>query len=689
MNDTQSLTVNGRSVEFSKERNLLEVIRKAGIDIPTFCYHSELSIYGACRLCLVEVEGKGVMASCSTAPAAGMVIHTDTQEIRQMRKISIELLLANHKVDCPTCSRSASCALQDIAQRLGVNTVRFKKLEKFQDLDLSSPSLERDPNKCVLCGDCVRVCKEIQGIGAIDFANRGCKSKVAPAFDADLATVECVNCGQCAAVCPTGAIVPKQERNRVWDALYDKSKTVVVQVAPAVRVALGESYGAAPGENVAGKLVAALKLMGFKHVYDTSFTADLTIFEEATELLGRIKEKGRLPMFTSCCPAWVKYAEIYYPELLGNLSSCRSPQAMLGSVAKKILPAQFGIKRDDLVVVSIMPCTAKKYEAQLPKYQSEGRPEVDIVITTTEVQQMINSCGIVFNELEPEAFDMPMGFATGGGVIFGTSGGVMEAALRFVAEKLENKPLASVDFKAVRGMDSVKSATVTLGGQELKVAVVHGLANAKKLILDLREGRAAYDFVEVMACPGGCISGGGQPVGVTNKIRASRQRGLYAADKAHQVQKPQDNYLVTDCYRKNLGGEPGAPEAHHLLHTAYQNRSQLFDAKIPVLRGSAAQRLQITVTICAKQENCPGQLLLGMIAAYVKEHGYQDRANIDAAFSSRPSGDGTICVTIGEQVVERTRFTNAQNTLEQLQNQSAFANITEAIDQGIADLTAK
>ncbi len=687
MQENKKLTVNGRSVEFSTERNLLEVIRKAGIEIPTFCYHSELSIYGACRLCLVEVEGKGVMASCSTAPAEGMVIHTDTKEIRQMRKISIELLLANHKVECPTCSRSSSCALQNIAQRLGVNTVRFQKQEKYQPLDLSSSALERDPNKCVLCGDCVRVCKEIQGIGAIDFANRGSKSKVAPAFDAALETVECVNCGQCAAVCPTGAIVPRQDGNRVWDALYDKSKTVVVQVAPAVRVALGESFGAAPGENVAGKLVAALKLMGFKHVYDTSFSADLTVFEEGTELLQRIENQGRLPMFSSCCPAWVKYVEIYYPELLGNLSSCRSPQAMLGSVAKKILPEQFGIKREDLVVVSIMPCTAKKSEAQLAKYQFEGRPEVDIVITTSEIQQMINSFGIAFNELEPEAFDMPMGFATGGGVIFGTSGGVMEAALRYVAEKLENKPLASVDFKEVRGLDGFKTATLNIAGRELKVAVVHSLATAKKLIVDLLAGRTNYDFVEVMACPGGCISGGGQPVGVTNQIRANRQRGLYAADKAHQVQKPQDNYLVRDCYKRSLGGEPGNPEAHHLLHTVYQNRSQLFDAKIPVLRGSAPQRLQITVTICAKQEDCPGQLLLGMIAAYVKEHGYLDRADIDAAFSSRHSGDGTICVTVGEQVVERTRFTNAQNTLEQLQNQSAFANITEAIDQGIADLS--
>ncbi|MDO5553936.1 MAG: [FeFe] hydrogenase, group A [Planctomycetia bacterium] len=686
MSDTKKLTVNGRVVEFTDERNLLEVIRKAGIDIPTFCYHSELSIYGACRLCLVLVEGRGIMAACSTAPAENMVVQTDTKEIREMRKISIELLLADHSVECPTCSRSSNCALQKIANRLGVTEVRFKKRENKFAIDRSSPSLERDPNKCVLCGDCVRVCREIQNIGAIDFANRGSKAQVMPAFNSTLGAVECVNCGQCAAVCPTGAIVPKQDGHRVWDALYDKSKTVVVQIAPAVRVAVGEYFGAAPGENVAGKLVAALKLMGFKHVYDTSFTADMTIFEEATEFIERVSHKGKLPMFTSCCPAWVKYAEIYFPELLPNLSSCRSPQAMLGSVAKKVLPEQFGICRDDLVVVSIMPCTAKKFEAQLPKFTVEGKPEVDIVITTSEIQQMIRSCGINLNELEPEAFDMPMGFATGGGVIFGASGGVMEAALRYAAEKVTNKPLASVDFKEVRGMATRKEAEVSLDGQNIRVCVVHGLANAKKLIADIQSGKEHYDFVEVMACPGGCISGGGQPVGATDKLRVIRQKGLYAADKAHQVQKPQDNYLVTRCYEQYLGGGPGSHESHCVLHTAYQNRSQLFDAKIPAMRGTAEKRLPITVTICAKQENCPGQLLLGMIASYVKEHGYSDRVDLDAAFSSRESQDGTLCVTIGDQAVERTRFTNANNTLEQLQNQAAFKAITAAIDAGIAAL---
>ncbi|MDD2404726.1 MAG: [FeFe] hydrogenase, group A, partial [Victivallaceae bacterium] len=502
-----------------------------------------------------------------------------------------------------------------------------------------------------------------------------------------LNNVECVNCGQCAAVCPTGAITPKQDRGRAWEALYDPSKTVVVQVAPAVRVALGEYFGIEPGINIAGKLVSALKTMGFRHVYDTSFAADMTIFEEATEFIDRFTNGGTLPMFTSCCPAWVKYAEIYYPELIPNISTCRSPQAMFGSVAKKILPDMLGCKREDLVVVSIMPCTAKKYEAQLSKFSHNDQPDVDIVLTTVEVGRMINSLGVQINELEPEAFDMPMGFATGAGVIFGTSGGVMEAALRFAVEKIEDKVLEHVDFKAVRGMEALKEATLKVAGKEVKIAVVHGLANVKKLISDMRDGKCDYHFIEVMACPGGCISGAGQPIPVDSSIRKRRAQGLYNSDKGQQLQKSQDNHLVAKCYEKHLGGKPGSHEAHHSLHTAYQNRSQLFDAKIPVMRGTAEKRLPITVTICAKQENCPGQLLLGMISKYVKDQGYAELVDIDAAFSSRQGAGGTICVTIGDCIVERAEFTNAVNTEEQITNQKSFEKIKKAIDQGINDLS--
>ena len=684
MTEKNIITINGREVEFGDERNLLETIRNVGIEIPTFCYHSELSIYGACRLCIVDVEGRGIMASCSTKPTTGMVVRTDTREIREMRKINVELLLANHKRECPSCSRSSNCTLQDLSRRLGVEEIRFKQLEEEVPVDKSSISLERDPNKCVLCGDCVRVCEEVQGIGAIGFVNRGAKAKVAPAFDQDLNEVECVNCGQCAAVCPTGAIVPRQQRNEVWEEIYNPQKTVVVQIAPAVRVALGEYFGFEPGVNIAGKLVNALKMMGFDQVYDTCFSADMTIFEEATEFIERFTTGEKLPMFTSCCPAWVKYAEIYYPEMLPNLSSCRSPQEMFGSIARKVLPEQLNVDKKDLVVVSIMPCTAKKSEAQLDKFKEDGKPAVDYVLTTVEIGRMISSMGINFSELEPEAFDMPMGFSTGGGVIFGATGGVMEAALRYASEKIVGKRIDKVDFKEVRGLDAVKDAKLDIDGNEVNVAIVHGLQKAKELIEAVKNGEANYDFVEVMACPGGCISGGGQPIArndVTKKIRA---KGLYSADKQNQLHKSQDNYMVERCYEEHIGGHPGSHEAHDALHTSYRNRSQLFDAKVPVMRSESKDSLTICVTICAQQDDCPGQKLLGLIVDFVKTNNYADRVNIDAAFSSRPEVDGTVCVTVGDHVIDRCNFINAENTEDQLQNHVEFEHIKQAIKDEIS-----
>jgi len=682
--NAKTLTVNGQVVEIGDERNLLELIRKVGIEIPTFCYHSELSIYGACRLCVVEVEKRGIMATCSTKPEPGMVIHTDTKQIREIRKINIELLLASHDRECPTCVRSSNCQLQDLARRLGVEEIRYKQTTKKMAKDKSSPSLERDPNKCILCGDCVRVCRELQDIGAIDFVNRGSKAMVAPAFNQDLEDVECVNCGQCAAVCPTGAIVPKQDRENVWSALHDTKKTVVVQVAPAVRVGLGEYFGMPAGENVNGKMVSALRMMGFDHVYDTCFTADMTIFEEATEFLDRFTKGEKLPLFTSCCPAWVKYCETYFPELLPNVSSCRSPQQMFGSVARKVLPSLLNVDPKDLVVVSIMPCTAKKYEAQLGKFKTNDQQDVDYVLTTTELGRMINSMGIQFNDLQPDTYDLPFGFSTGAGVIFGATGGVMEAALRFAVEKVEGKPLEHVDFKAVRGMDKLKEATLDVAGNKIKVAVVYGLAQAKKLAKKILSGEADYHFIEVMACPGGCISGGGQPMLKHPEDRTKRIKAIYAADKGQQLQKSQDNYMVEKCYTQHFGGKPGSHEAHHDLHTFYYNRSQLFDARVPVLHGKAENRLPITVTICANQENCPGQTLLALIVDFVKKNGYSDKVEIDATFSSRPQSDGTICVTIGNTVVDRCAFTNAANTEEQLKNHAAFENIKKAITQALS-----
>lgn len=690
----KTIVVNGREVEFTTERNLLEVIRKVGIDIPTFCYHSELSIYGACRLCLVEVtipsprgDRTMVMASCSTAPTPGMIVRTDTKELRAQRKVTVELLLANHNCDCPTCARSSNCQLQNIARQLGVSEVRYKKLEKFEPIDRSSAAIERDPNKCVLCGDCVRVCRELEGVGCIDFVNRGSDAKVAPSMNGLMKDAECVNCGQCVQVCPTGALIPRQNRDEVWDALYNTDKTVVVSVAPAVRVALGEYFNIPAGEDVAGKLVAALHLMGFKHVYDTSFTADMTIFEEGTEFLQRVSDpNAKLPMFTSCCPAWVKFCETYYPEMLPNLSTARSPQGMYGSVAKTMLPALLGCKREDMYVVSIMPCTAKKFEAQLAKFKVDGQPEIDAVITTSEVARMISSMGIHLNELEPEAFDMPMGFATGAGVIFGTTGGVMEAALRFAVEKLENKPLMNVEFTAVRGLQNRKVATLHVAGKDITVCVVYGLAAAREVVEDIKAGTVHYDFVEVMACPGGCISGGGQPVGTTTAQRKARMAGMYRADKAHQVQKSQDNFEVTRAYERCLGGAPGSHEAHELLHTEYQNRSQIFDARIPVIDGQAEQKLPITVTICTQQKECPGQLLLGKISDYVKEAGYADKVKLEAAFSSRPDEAGTVCVTVGDLPFERTNFVNATSAQEEEANCAAFQRIKGEIDAAMKSL---
>jgi NADH-quinone oxidoreductase subunit G len=653
----KTLIIDGQSVAIEGERNLLELIRKADIDLPTFCYHSELSIYGACRLCLVDVEGRGIQAACSTPPEAGLKVKTVTDEIREIRKISIELLLANHDQKCPTCSKSAACQLQDLARRLGIQSVRFKPVHQPVPIDDSSPSLVRDPNKCVLCGDCVRFCSEVQGIGAIDFAYRGHQTQVQPAFGKLMGDVECVNCGQCAAVCPTGALAPKSEVDEVWKAIHDPKKLVVAQVAPAVRVALGEAFGEAPGSVTTGQIVAACKRLGFDIVYDTSFSADLTVIEEANEFITRFSKGENLPQFTSCCPGWVKFAEQYFPDLLPNLSTCRSPQQMLGSLVKEILPAEKGIDPKDVVCVSIMPCTAKKFEAKREEMTRNGLPDVDHVITTQELVRMIQEAGIRFRKLEPESFDMPMGFKTGAGVIFGNSGGVSEAVLRYAVEKVTGQTLTNADFPQVRGEAGYRTATLKLGDIELKLAVVHGLKNAAELAQKVRNGETDVQLIEVMACPGGCIGGAGQPVSRSADIRKLRTRGLYDADKMLDLHKSQENHFVTECYKQHLG-EVNGHKAHELLHTHYTNRRRILGDDMCMESGCskcaskkpADQKL--TVSVCVGT-NCfvkGSQKILQSLMKHVDEEGlYQDVA-VAATFCFENCSGGP-SVKIGEKLI--------------------------------------
>jgi len=662
MNHNKEILVDGKPVPVNGERNLLEVIRKADIDIPTFCYHSELSIYGACRMCTVEVEGRGLVASCSTLPEPGMVVHTNTEEIRKIRKMAVELILANHEQQCPTCAKNTDCKLQELAKRFGITKVRFRQVNKSQPVDDSSPVLVRDPNKCILCGDCVRMCAEVQGIGAIDFAFRGHDTAVIPAFGKNLDKVECVYCGQCARVCPTGAITPKSEVDAVWKAIYDPRKKVVAQIAPAVRVALGESFGLEPGEITTGKIVAVLKAIGFDQVYDTCFAADLTVIEEGNEFLQRIEENKSLPLFSSCCPAWVKCVEQYYPELLDNISSCRSPQQMFGSVAKAILPDTLKVKEEDLVVVSIMPCTAKKFEAGRPEFEHKGIRDVDNVLTTQELAQMVDEYGVKFNTLQPESLDLPLGFKTGAGVIFGATGGVTEAVLRYVTERVSGEKTESTDFVQVRGKKGVREATLELGGKTLKLAVVHGLANARKIAEKVIAGKSNYHFIEVMACPGGCIGGAGQPVSFDNRAREKRTEGLYEADKKLQVHKSQDNPYLKKLYDRHLG-RVGGEKAHHLLHTGYQNRRRMSGAGLNLMRGND-KHVDISVCVGTGCYLRGSQDLLHLLVKYIEDSGLSSVVHVKATFCFEKCGQGPN-VMIGDELISECSFQKARETLHE------------------------
>ncbi|HHU52292.1 MAG TPA: 2Fe-2S iron-sulfur cluster binding domain-containing protein [Firmicutes bacterium] len=631
MNAKNTVIIDHKEVELNGEKNILELTRKLGIDIPTFCYHSELSLYGACRMCVVEVEGRGIVASCSTPPTPGMKILTNSPRVQRVRKTVLELLLANHDRECTTCEKNGNCKLQELANRFGIKRIRFGERDVKLPIDDSGTSIVRDPNKCILCGDCVRMCAEVQGIGILDFSNRGAKVVVTPAFNKNFSEVECVNCGQCSAVCPTGALVVKSETEKAWAAIHDPEKFVVAQVAPAVRVALGEEFGLPAGEIVTGKVVAALKRLGFDKVFDTCIGADLTIMEETTEFIERLQKGEKLPQFTSCCPAWIKYAEHNEPELLKNLSSCRSPQQMFGSLVKKYWAKELGKDPKDIYVISIMPCTAKKFEAARPEFTTEGAPDVDLVLTTQELARMIRETGLLFDQLDIESFDTPFGFTTGAGVIFGATGGVSEAVLRAAHELVTGEAVEEVNFEAVRGFAGLKEATVEINGTKIKVAVVHGLGNAKKLLQDLKAGKADYQIIEVMACPGGCIGGAGQPISTDPEVKKERARGIYNADKLSQLRKSQDNPIVAKFYEKWLQ-KPNSHEAHEALHTNYSPRGRILGEDIQLLSSRRKHKVDVAVCVgtCCYLKGSYDTLKRFMEKA--EEEGIKHRLNLHATF---------------------------------------------------------
>ena len=561
------MTIDGQSIEFTDEPNVLSVIRKAGIDIPTLCYHSELSIYGACRLCTVENDRGKTFASCSEKPKDGMVIYTNTPRLMRYRKLILELLLAAHCRDCTTCIKSGECHLQELAHRMGVHEIRFENVREQQPIDTSSHAIIRDPNKCILCGDCVRMCDNVQNINAIDFAYRGTDAQVMPAFNKKIAETDCVGCGQCRVVCPTGAISIHTNIDVVWEALADKNTKVIAQIAPAVRVGIGDHFGYAKGENVMGKLVGVLHRLGFDEVYDTSYGADLTVVEESKEFIERFTSGQKMPLFTSCCPAWVKYCETKYPEFVPNLSTCRSPQQMFGAVVREYYKDPEKNEGKKIVSVSIMPCTAKKEEILRPESFTNGKQDVDYVLTTTEVVRMIRKSGIVFDKVEIEAADVPFGIGSGSGVIFGVTGGVTEAVLRRLLQGHSRVDMEAIKKSGVRGDEGIKTLTYDYNGREIRAAVVNGLANADKLLQQIKNHEVEYDFVEVMACRRGCIMGGGQPVNAGPRTRKARMKGLYDTDVNTQIKKSNENPMILSLYDSLLKGKE-----HELLHRNFSGK---------------------------------------------------------------------------------------------------------------------
>ena len=569
---TVDITINGENISVPDNITILEAAKSIGIKIPTLCHFPDQRVKANCRVCVVEVEGsKNLVASCSTPVRSGMKVKTNTARVRETVQTILELIFANHPQECLTCIRNDNCELRELAAEHGIREIKADMSTPLLPLDTSTAAIVRDPNKCIKCGRCAEVCHHVQTAGILYSHYRGLNGAITPEYGKTLSEVACVLCGQCILVCPVGAIHEKDDTAAVWAALEDPTKHVVVQVAPAVRVSIAEEMGQAPGTIAIGKLVTALRRLGFDKIFDTDFTADLTIMEEGNELLHRLKNGGALPMLTSCSPGWVKFIEHNYPEQLAHVSTCKSPQQMFGALAKTYYAEKSGIDPKDIVVVSVMPCTAKKYECTRPEMNSSGYQDVDYVLTTREFGRMLRQAGVDFAALPDGSFDNPLGISTGAAALFGTTGGVMEAALRTVYEVVTGKELEKLEFESVRGLEGIKEATIDLDGLPVKVAVANGLGNARKLMDKIKNGEADYAFVEIMACPGGCIGGGGQPYVTKKETRMARMDAIYQVDEDMPLRKSHDNPAIQQLYKDFLK-EPLGEMSHHLLHTHYTKR---------------------------------------------------------------------------------------------------------------------